>query len=41
MRNILSIAAAVVAIAVLAMLVWNAPKRPGVDLNEPTTAQTE
>jgi hypothetical protein len=35
------IAAAVVAIAVLAMLVWNAPKRPGADLTEPTATQTE
>ncbi|GLS41643.1 hypothetical protein GCM10010869_72400 [Mesorhizobium tianshanense] len=41
MRNILFIAAAVVAIAVLAMLVWNAPKRPGADPTEPTAAQTE
>ncbi|WP_292396066.1 hypothetical protein [Mesorhizobium sp.] len=41
MRKMLFIAAAVVAIVVLAMLVWSAPKRPGADLTEPTAAQTE
>ncbi|MET3580667.1 hypothetical protein ABID19_003706 [Mesorhizobium robiniae] len=41
MRKTLFVAAAVVAMAVLAMLVWNAPKRPGADLTEPTAAQTE
>ncbi|MGX9125639.1 hypothetical protein ACWTU7_23470 [Mesorhizobium sp. BHscii] len=41
MRKILFITAAVVAMAVLAMLVWDAPKRPGADPTEPTAAQAE
>jgi hypothetical protein len=41
MRKTLFIAAAVVAMSVLAMLIWNAPKRPGADLTEPTAAQME
>ncbi|WP_258117308.1 hypothetical protein [Mesorhizobium onobrychidis] len=41
MRKILFIAAAVIAMAVLAMLVWDAPKRPGAASTEPTAAQTE
>ncbi|WP_281032979.1 MULTISPECIES: hypothetical protein [unclassified Mesorhizobium] len=41
MRKMLFIAAAVVAMAVIAILVWSAPKQPGADLTEPTAAQTE
>ncbi|WP_292310352.1 hypothetical protein [Mesorhizobium sp.] len=41
MRKILFITAAVVAMAVLAMLDWDAPKRSGADPTEPTAAQTE
>jgi uncharacterized protein YoxC len=41
MRRILFIAAAVVAIAVLAILVWKAPKQLGANLTEPIAAQTE
>jgi len=41
MRKILFIAAAILSMTVVAVLVWNAPKRPGVDMTEISAAQTE
>ncbi|WP_352523811.1 MULTISPECIES: hypothetical protein [unclassified Mesorhizobium] len=37
----LFIALAVIAMAIIVVLIWNAPKRPGVDPTETSAAQTE
>jgi hypothetical protein len=41
MRKILFIAAAILSMTVVAVLVWNAPKRPGVDMTDSSAVQTE
>ena len=41
MGKILFIAAAILSMAVVAALVWNAPKRPGVEMTETSAVQTE
>jgi hypothetical protein len=41
MGRMLCIAAALAAMAVVATLVWNAPKQPGIDPTETSAVQTE